>query len=181
MPLDPDLRDQLLAALKPLRAFAISLCRDRDRAEDLVQETVVKALSKLHRFEIGTDLQAWLFTILRNSFYSQMRVRGREIEDVDGQQAGRLISVPEQMGHLAFDDLRHALHKLPPLQREVLLLVGAQGYSYEEAARICGVAVGTIKSRLCRARQQLAVLMGETHTGEIGHDSLTLAALNKAA
>ncbi len=181
VPLDADLQAQLLAALQPLRAFAISLTRNGEQAEDLVQETVVKAISKLHRFEIGTDLQAWLFTILRNTYYSQMRLRGREIEDADGQQAARMISVPEQMGHLVFADLRHALLQLPPHHREALLLVGAQGYSYEETARICGVAVGTIKSRVNRARQQLALYMGETHTSEIGHDSLTLATVNWAA
>jgi RNA polymerase sigma-70 factor (ECF subfamily) len=181
VPLDPDLQDQLLAALKPLRAFAISLCRDGTRAEDLVQETVVKAISKLHRLEVRTDLQAWLFTILRNTFYSQMRTNGREIEDADGQQAARMVSIPEQMGHLAFHGLRQALLRLPPHHREALLLVGAQGFSYEETARICGVAVGTIKSRVNRARQQLALPMGEAHTNEIGYDSLTLATVNRTA
>jgi RNA polymerase sigma-70 factor (ECF subfamily) len=157
------------------------LCRNTDRADDLVQEAVVKALANLHRFEPGTNLRAWLFTILRNTYYTDVRIAGREVADVDGSHTARLASVPEQMGHLAFQDLHVALQKLPVQQREVLLLVGAQGLSYEETARICGVAIGTIKSRVCRAREQLAVLMGEAHTSEIGHDSLTLAALNKAA
>ncbi len=135
----------------------------------------------LDRFQPGTDLQAWLFTILRNLYYSQMRQRGREVADSDGLYAARLTSLPEQMGHMAFRDLQSALQKLPPQQREVLILVGAQGLSYEETARICGCAVGTIKSRMCRAREQLAHLMGETSTAEIGHDSLTLAAVNVAA
>ncbi len=178
---DHELRAQLLLILPNLRAFAISLCRNTDRADDLVQEAVVKALANLDRFERGTSLRAWLFTILRNSYYTSMRIAGREIADVDGSHTARLASVPEQMGHLAFQDLHTALQKLPVQQREVLLLIGAQGLSYEETARICGVPVGTIKSRVCRAREQLAVLMGETHTGEIGHDSLTLAALSKAA
>ncbi len=181
MALEPDQHDQLLAALRPLRAFALSLIRDADRADDLVHETVARALSNLHRFERGTDFQAWLFTILRNLFYSQMRQRGREVADSDGLHAARLVSIPEQMGHMAFRDLQSALQKLPPKQREVLILVGAHGLPYEEVARICGCAVGTIKSRLCRARELLARLMDETSTEGIGHDSLTLAALNKAA
>jgi RNA polymerase sigma-70 factor (ECF subfamily) len=179
--LEPDLRDQLLVSLSPLRAFAISLLRDRDRADDLVHETVVRALSKLDRFERGTDFRAWLFTILRNLFYSDARRRGREVSDSDGAHAARLTIVPEQMGHLAFQDLQAALQKLPPKQREVLILVGAQGLSYEEAATVCGCAVGTIKSRLCRARELLATLMGETNPEEIGRDSVTLAVLSKAA
>jgi RNA polymerase sigma-70 factor (ECF subfamily) len=157
------------------------LCHHRERAEDLVQETLVKALANLHRFEIGTNLQAWLFTILRNQFHTTYRKRRHEVEDADGVHAARMTSIPEQMGHLAFEDLRRALLKLPPKQREVLLLVGAQGFSYEETARICGCAVGTIKSRVSRAREQLTQLMDETDPKSIGHDSLTLSTLNMVA
>ena len=109
MALEPDLRDQLLSSLRHLRAFAISLHRDRDRAEDLVHETVVRALSNLDRFERGTDFKAWLFTILRNLYYSEGRKRGREVEDGEGHFAARLTSIPEQMGHMAFRDLEAAL------------------------------------------------------------------------
>lgn len=103
------------------------------------------------------------------------------MEDRDGTHAARLTSIPEQMGHMAFRDLQSALHKLAPHHREVLLLVGAQGLSYEETAAICGCAVGTIKSRMCRARTLLAELMGETDPQRMGQDSLTLAVLHQAA
>jgi RNA polymerase sigma-70 factor (ECF subfamily) len=159
-PLSDELRASLLKAIPHLRAFAISLTGKMDQADDLVQEAIMRGLSHLDKFTPGTDLQAWLFTILRNQFYTSVRKRRREVEDPDGVSAGMLSAPPEQHGRLDLDDLRTALGKLSVEQREVLLLVGAEGMSYEEAAAICGVKVGTIKSRMNRARIRLAELLG---------------------
>ncbi|QFU15912.1 sigma-70 family RNA polymerase sigma factor [Microvirga thermotolerans] len=174
---DPALREALLAAVPSLRAFAISLSGQVDRADDLVQDTLLRALSNLHRFERGTNLNAWLFTILRNLFHSEYRKRRREVEDPEGSYASRLKVQPEQGARLDFEDFRNALAKLPPDQREALLLVGASGFSYEEAANICGCAVGTIKSRVNRARFRLASLLNVDDVEDLGPDSMTRAAL----
>lgn len=163
-------KDALIAEIPSLRAFAISLCGDADRADDLVQETLVKAWAAFHSFTEGTSLRGWLFTILRNAFFSQYRKRKREVQDVDGMAAARLVSQPEQPWRMDFDDFRAALDKLPPDQREALILVGASGFSYEEAAEICGCAVGTIKSRVNRARNRLLELLAVGSTDEFGPD-----------
>ena len=155
-----NLKDDLLAAIPAMRAFAISLSGKPDRADDLVQETLMKAWANLSSFVPGTNLRAWLFTILRNIFYSQYRRRKREVEDADGHMAAGLSTAPEQNGHMDFEDFRVALQKLPPDQREALILVGASGLSYEEAADICHCAVGTVKSRVNRARVKLAEILG---------------------
>src|SRR4051794_21131454 len=141
MSLDPGLKDALLKAVPSLRAFAISLSGNVDRADDLVQDTLMRALANIHRFEPGTNLNAWLFTILRNLFHSEYRKRKREVEDGDGAYAARLASPPEQNARLEFGDLQVALSKLSHAQREGLLLIGAEGFSYDEAAAICGTAV----------------------------------------
>jgi RNA polymerase sigma-70 factor (ECF subfamily) len=177
MTLEPDLREALLGAVPSLRAFAISLSGHIDRADDLVQDTLLRALANIDRFERGTNLNAWLFTILRNLFHSEYRKRRREVEDPDGGYAATLRSAPDQHSHLDFEDLRAALAKLPPDQREALLLVGAQGFSYEDAAGICGCAVGTVKSRVNRARKRLAELMFVEGFDDLGLDGLTAAAL----
>jgi len=145
-----------------MRAFAISLCGSRDRADDLVQEALVKAWNHLDSFEQGTNLKAWLFTILRNAYFSELRKTKREVADSEGQLAAKLSVPPEQQGHLDLLDLNVALAKLPPDQREALILVGAEGFSYEDAANICGCAVGTVKSRVNRARSRLHELMSTT-------------------
>ncbi|MHA1518471.1 MAG: sigma-70 family RNA polymerase sigma factor [Alphaproteobacteria bacterium] len=154
--ISPGLRDDLVAQIGGLRAFAVSLCGDRERADDLVQETLYKALNHLDSFKEGTNLKAWLFTILRNTYFSERRKRKREVEDADGSLAARLSSQPEQHGHMDMRDFQEALSELPDDQREALVLVGAAGFSYEEAAEISGCAVGTIKSRVNRARNRLA-------------------------
>jgi RNA polymerase sigma-70 factor, ECF subfamily len=159
-PYDPDFVQELLNSIRPLRAFAISLTHEVDRAEDLVQSTLLKACDRRNRFEQGTCLQAWLFTILKNDFYTEHRKRKREVEDVEGAYAARLISMPEQLSGLELQDLSKALSQLPLLQREVLLLVGAEGMSYEEIAARQHVSVGTIKSRVNRARHHLADILG---------------------
>lgn len=155
MNVDPALRDQILAAIPSLRAFAISLSGNVDRADDLVQETILRALANIHSFQPGTNMPAWLFTILRNLFRSEYRKRRREVEDVDGSFAETLRSNPDQIGRVEFQEFRQALAQLPAEQREALILVGASGFSYEEAADICECAVGTIKSRVNRARTML--------------------------
>lgn len=174
---DPEMRDLLLSAIPALRAFAFSLTHDLDRSDDLVQETLVRAWTKSDSFRRGTNLTAWLFTILRNLFYSDLRKRRREVEDVDGAMAARLAALPEQEVRLELDAFRTALAGLPPNQREALVLVGAQSFTYEEAAAICGVAVGTIKSRVSRARLRLTQVLGMGGPDDIGSDAATRAAL----
>jgi len=155
----PSTQDVMLAAVPNLRAFAMSLSGNADRADDLVQETVMRAMANINSFTPGTNMAAWLFTILRNLFRSQYRKRRREVEDPDGGYLAGLKASPEQFGRLEFKELIGALAKLPDVQREALLLVAASGFSYDEAAAICEVAVGTIKSRVSRARQLLAELL----------------------
>jgi RNA polymerase sigma-70 factor (ECF subfamily) len=176
---DPSLREELLATIPSLRAFALSLTGNGDRADDLVQDTIVKALGNLHGFREGTNLQAWLFTILRNHFYSEHRKRRREVEDVDGAHAATLITIPDQDARLSVVDFQKALLQLPGDQREALLLVGAQGFSYEEAAAICGCAMGTIKSRISRARTRLAELLRMNDAEDLGPDGIVMAALHR--
>jgi RNA polymerase sigma-70 factor (ECF subfamily) len=149
-----------VAEIGSLRAFAVSLCGDKERADDLVQETLFKAWNHLESFKEGTNLKAWLFTILRNTYFSERRKRRREVEDADGAYAARLATHPTQHGHMDMQDFRAALTQLPDDQREALILVGAAGFSYEEAAEISSCAVGTIKSRVNRARNRLAGILG---------------------
>ena len=153
------LRDDLVAAIPNMRAFAISLCGNRDRADDLVQEALVKAWNHLDSFQVGTNLKAWLFTILRNAYFSELRKTKREVADSDGLLAARVAVPAEQHAHLDLKDLSNALAELPVDQREALILVGAEGFSYEDAASISGCAVGTVKSRVNRARAKLTELM----------------------
>ena len=169
------IKDELLALIPNLRAFAISLCGNHERADDLVQETLLKAWGHLDSFQEGTNLRAWLFTILRNSYFSEMRKRRREVEDSDGTKAASLSVAPAQQGHVDMQDFRKALDLLPPDQREALVLVGAVGMSYEEAAEIAHCAVGTIKSRVNRARIKLAGLLGISGADAFGPDVATEA------
>ena len=176
-PVDDEIRDGILSALPHLRAFAISLTGNVERADDLVQDTVVRGLHFINQFERGTNLQGWLFTILRNQFHTNHRKRKREVEDADGIFASKLSVIPEQGGHLEFEDFRLALAKLSPDQREAILLIGAEGFTYEEAAVICRTKVGTIKSRVNRARTRLAEILGYDDIEDLGPDSMTRAAL----
>ncbi len=175
------LKTAVLAELPSLRAFAVSLTGSPDRADDLVQETVMKAWAAHASFTEGTSLRAWLFTIMRNTYFSQYRKARREVQDSDGEAAARLVSTPAQHGHLDLADFRTALDELVPDQREALILVGASGFSYEEAAEICGCAVGTIKSRVNRARQRLMQLMSIDGLDDIGASTGPLAADRPAA
>ena len=173
----PSIRSGLLAAIPSLRAFAMALTNDLSRADDLVQETILRAWQNQDRFEPGSNLGAWLFTILRNLFYSHLRRMKREVADPDGSYAAQLRTAPDQEAGVIAKDMWRALGELPPDQREALLLVSAEGMSYDEAARICGVAVGTIKSRVNRARRRLAELLEIEDARELGADHVLLAAL----
>ncbi len=177
MAMDESVRKAILAAVPSLRAFAISLSGNIDRADDLVQETLLRALANINSFQPGTNMSAWLFTILRNHFRSEYRKRRREVEDGEGRYAETLKSQPEQPGQVEFKEFREALTHLPADQREALILVGASGFSYEEAANICGCAVGTIKSRVNRARTRLAELLAINSAEEFGPDEQTRAVL----
>jgi len=182
MNLAPSVRDAMLAAVPSLRAFAISLSGNVDRADDLVQETLLRAMANIDSFEPGTNMSAWLFTILRNLFRSEYRKRRREVEDADGKYAATLAVQPAQGAHLDFEDLQRALARLPADQREALLLVGASGFSYEQAADICGCAVGTIKSRVNRARNRLAELLHfEDVHEDLGPDRMVLTVMQAVA
>jgi RNA polymerase sigma-70 factor (ECF subfamily) len=169
-----DLNDALVAALPELRAFAISLCGRTAMAEDMVHDTLVKALANIGTFEPGTNLIAWLYTILRHEYYYEYRKRRREVPDEEGRLAARLASRPAQEGHMQLLDFRAALDRLPPDLREALILVGAAELSYEQAAAICRCPVGTMKSRVSRARSKLAKLFA----GPVEPDRAWGAAIN---
>ncbi|AWN44740.1 sigma-70 family RNA polymerase sigma factor [Methylobacterium durans] len=153
-------RDGLVEALPGLRAFAMSLIPDATRADDLVQETMVRAWAAQDRFIPGSNLKAWLCTILRNQFYSECRKTKREVEDADGVMAGTLIAPAAQEHGTDLRTIWTHIAKLSPSQREALLLVGAQGLTYEAAAEVIGCQVGTVKSRVSRARAVLTSLLG---------------------
>ena len=169
-PLSPEDLDafkaQMVALIPALRAFARGLCRDRVLADDLVQEAMMRAWASRHTYIQGSNFRAWIFMILRNHYYSQLRKSKREIEDAEGRHAARIAVRPEQDGSVDLEDFKVAFAQLAPDHREVLSLVGASGCSYEEAAQICGCAVGTIKSRVNRARRKLSDLLGLEDEGD---------------
>ena len=177
MTLEPSVREAMLGAVPSLRAFAISLSGNVDRADDLVQETLLRAMANIDSFQPGTNMSAWLFTILRNLFRSDYRKRRREVEDSEGNYAKTLKTQPSQGAHLEFEEFRAALDKLPQDQREALILVGASGFSYEDAAAICGCAVGTIKSRVNRARSKLSALLYVEGAEDFGPDNTVRAVI----
>ena len=180
-PLAPEFRDAMLAALPNLRAYAISLTGNPDRADDCVQSAILKALKSRERFEAGTNMRAWLFTILRNSLFSEHRQRRREVQDTDGVYAAQLVSAPDQSVKLDLQDVQSALAMLPFEQRATLVLVASEGLSYDQVAEITGVAIGTVKSRVSRARQRLAELMGIETADDLGSDRVMRAALNRSS
>lgn len=155
-------RDQITLHLPALRAFALGLTRSPDRADDLVQDSVVKAWVHIDTFRPGSNLRGWLFTIMRNGYYSGLRKSLREVSDPEGIQVARLMVQPAHDGALAMREFQTAFAQLSPEHREVLSLVGAMGYSYEEAATATRLAVGTVKSRVSRARVNLAGLLDLT-------------------
>ncbi|ACA19028.1 RNA polymerase, sigma-24 subunit, ECF subfamily [Methylobacterium sp. 4-46] len=153
-------RDELLAAMPALRLFAMTLAADAHQAEDLVQETLLRGWQHQQRFQAGTCLRAWLFTILRNQFYTTCRKRRREVEDADGSAAQRLAVPADQDDGVALRETWEQVGRLPAHQREALLLTALQGLSYEAAARVMGCRVGTAKSRVNRARIALTEALG---------------------
>lgn len=179
--LSTDPRDEIVTHLPAMRAFALSLTRNGSVADDLVQDTIVKAWKNIDKFEAGTNMRAWLFTILRNTFYSDRRKAKREVADVDGKMAATLSQKPDHDGRMAMADFETAFEELPSEQREALMLVGAMGFSYEEAAETCEVAIGTIKSRVNRGRIKLAELLGLGGDEELElTDKSTMAVVNSS-
>ena len=151
--------DDMVALVPQLHTFARSLCRDGVRADDLVQEALMRAFNNIQRFKPGTNLKAWLFTIVRNEHYSQLRRGKFEAQGMDIELLPEPSVPPDHDGKLELRDLNRALGALSPGQRTALILVSVSGFSYEEAAEICGCAVGTIKSRVARARETLLELL----------------------
>lgn len=166
--IDESFRSNLLTSLSAMRGFALSLTLNSSRADDLVQETLLKAWANRAHFQIGTNFQAWTFTILRNQYYSEQRKRKREVEDVDGVVAGQLEALPDQDDHLTLQAVWRTMGRLPDTQREALMLVGVNGLTYEAAAEILGCQIGTVKSRVSRARAYMSDLLGIT-SETLGH------------
>jgi RNA polymerase sigma-70 factor (ECF subfamily) len=156
--LEPTVGPALLAAMPRLRAFAISFCRNGDHADDLVQDTLLRACANIMSFTPGTNMLAWLCTIMKNHFFSECRRRRKPFESIE-EHADSVVSKPAQVAHAECNELWTALDKLEPRQREVLIMIGASGLSYDEAAKMCGCPTGTIKSRVNRARAELAQLL----------------------
>jgi RNA polymerase sigma-70 factor (ECF subfamily) len=154
-------KDAMLAQIPKLRAFAYSLC-GRELADDMVQETLLRAWDHLDSFQEGTNLRAWLFTILHNAYFSDLRRKRREVADTDGKKAAMLSVAPAQDGHLNLLDLEKAIALLPPDQREALMLVAGAGLSYDEVAKIARCPIGTVKSRANRARAKLVKILAIT-------------------
>lgn len=152
--------NDILACLPHLRAFARSLTGDRDRADDLVQDAVLRALSAHEQYTPGTNFKAWIFTILRNLYFNEFRRNRALMRPLEAADLEMHATAPSQQAGLEFDDFRRAFKTLPAEQREALVLVGADGFRYEEAAAICGCPVGTIKSRVARARGEIERLLG---------------------
>ena len=178
MRLDPALQSAMLAAVPEMRAFALSLCHQRDRVDDLVQEALLRAIANIASFKSGTNMTAWLFTILRNNFLNEYRKSRHEVSDSNEYFVGTMTSQPEQDAHMQIGEFRAALAQLPHDQREAVVPVGGAGLSYEEAAEICHCAVGTVKSRAFRARARLAELMSIDSPQDLGPDRAIQAALS---
>jgi RNA polymerase sigma-70 factor, ECF subfamily len=158
---DVRFKTELVALIPHLRAFARTLAGEPAGADDLAQDALVKAWDARASYQMGTNMKAWTFMILRNQFYSERRRSWRQVQ-LDQEAAERtLVAVDDPSAPLALDELRLGLGMLPAEQREALILVGAGGFAYEEAAEICGCAVGTVKSRVSRARRALQVILGD--------------------
>jgi RNA polymerase sigma-70 factor (ECF subfamily) len=179
---EPEPRDELVEHLPALRAFAMSLTRNSATADDMVQDAVEKAWVNFDKFQPGTNMRAWLFTILRNTYYSNRRKAKREVADPEGVFVGQMSEKPAHDGFLQLEEFRRAFATLPDEQREALTLVGAGGFSYEEAAEMCGCAVGTIKSRANRARKRLVELLQLDDDEPLEMtDARTMAVVNQQA
>lgn len=160
---------ELIALIPNMRAFARSLCRDATFADDLAQDALARAWSSRSSYEPGTNLKAWTFRILRNGFYTQTRRSWRTLDLDPGVAEATLVATSNPTGTLELNELRLAMNMLPKEQCEALTLIGAAGLSYEDTAEICGVAIGTIKSRVSRGRARLVALLA---AGELVEDGL---------
>lgn len=166
---------ELVACVPHLRAFAWFLARNRDRADDLVQDTIVRAMTAAHQYRAGTNLKAWMFTILRNLHYNEMRKNRVHIQSLDDPLTYEPAVPPVQMVSLEFGDFRRAFWQLADDRREVLILVGASGLSYEEAAKVCDCPKGTVKSRVSRARRELLRILEDGLLADRRRDTPALA------
>ena len=156
---DEAFKRELVKLIPHLRAFARTLAGEPAGADDLAQDAMMKAWDARNSFQMGTNMKAWTFMILRNQFYSEKRRSWRQTQ-LDQEAAERtLMAIDDPSAPIALDELRSALKTLPDEQREALVLVGAGGFAYEEAAEICNCAVGTVKSRVSRARRALQVIL----------------------
>ena len=158
-----------------LRAFARTFCRDQSDADDLVQETLTKGIANIDKFEPGTRMKSWLFTIMRNTFYTRVKTYMREAPGLLECASGRLVEEASQEWTVRSKEVHAAINRLPPHHREVLVLIGVLGVSYEETADICGCAVGTVKSRLNRARTSVLEDLGERSPGTMIEPAARLA------
>lgn len=159
--------DQVVALIPQMRAYAMSLTGSSVEADDIVQDALMRALRFREGFEMGTNMRAWLYRIVRNTFYSAAAKRRDTVEDVDGYWAGRLTASPDQEWRVQYGEILDAMAQLTPDSRDALLLVVASGLSYQEAAEVCGCAIGTMKSRVNRARERLAQLVDfDTDAGQ---------------
>ncbi|SEW46217.1 RNA polymerase sigma-70 factor, ECF subfamily [Cognatiyoonia koreensis] len=175
-----DPKDDIITHLPALRAYALALARNPTLADDLVQDTIVKAWTHMHQFAPGTNMGAWLFRILRNCFFSDLRKRKWEVGNPVGFDLDTLSVKPDHDGRLQLRDFYRAFEQLPFAQRETLALLAGAGYSYDEVAVICGVAPGTIKSRANRARRRLADMLALDESGAVPlTDPITLAIITR--
>lgn len=165
-----DAKREIAALIPALRAFARTFARNPYDADDLVQETLAKGIANAHRFQPGTSLKSWLFTILRNTFYTSIRITNREHPGAAACASEGCFDLPGQLWSVRGLEVREALERLPHDQREVLVMIGVLGVSYEEAAEICGCAVGTIKSRLNRARNRMLVHLAADDAADLLED-----------
>lgn len=164
-------RKEIVALIPALRAFARTFYRETSEADDLVQETVMRALARIHQFEPGTSMKSWLFTIMRNTFYTKIRIETREAPGAAECVSLKPAADATQEWSARGREMERAIRRLPGPQREVLVLIGVLGVSYDETARICGCAIGTVKSRLNRARLRLLDELGEaTPNSSVEHD-----------
>jgi len=167
---DPD----IVSLIPALRAFARTFCRDSTNADDLVQETLTKAIAAIDRFEPGTNMKSWLFTIMRNTFYTRIKAYTREAPGLLDCVSGMPVTPAPQEWSIRARELHQAIQRLPDQQRDVLILIGVMGISYEDTASICGCAMGTVKSRLNRARQKILEDLGEGSPQSLVETSLQL-------
>jgi len=158
---EPDGETSIVELIPALRAFARTFCRDVSDADDLVQETLTKGLANLDKFESGTRMKSWLFTIMRNSFYTRAKSSMREAPGLADCASGRPVTEATQEWSVRSREVHDAINRLPPAKREVIMLIGVLGVSYEEAAEVCHCSIGTVKSRLNRARASILQLLGE--------------------